>query len=99
VAAGGGGGGGRFGGGLLRPGSVAGQVTSASAGRLTVRTPAGLLTVKLDPATTVLKTATGRTADLATGARVVIASSASPDGSRVAQRVLLLPAVAGQGQG
>ena len=100
VAAGGGGGGGeRFGGGLLGPGSVTGQVTSVSAGQLTVRTPAGLLTVKLGPTTTVLKTAAGKTADLATGARVVIASSANTDGSRVAQRVLLLPAVAGQGQG
>jgi Domain of unknown function (DUF5666) len=94
---GGGRGGANRGGGLLGPGSVTGQVTQVSGSQLTVSTNAGALTVKLSPSTAVLKTGSGRPSDLTDGARVVVASTANADGSRVAQRILLLPATGSQG--
>ncbi len=96
-AGGAGGRGGGGGGALLGPGSVTGQVTQASASQLTVRTVAGALTLKLNPSTVVLTTTTSGKSALATGARVVVSSTANADGSRVAQRVLLLPATGQQG--
>ncbi len=84
-------GGGRFGGGGF---GQTGQVSAVSADSLTLTTPRGESTVKLDSKTTVNTTSEGAATDIKTGDTVLVAG-AGPNAQGAATSVTILPQTGG----